>query len=108
MANTPGYCVILTTAGSQEEADKLAASLVENKLAACVQITPITSYYSWKGKVNKDPEFLLLIKTRDDLYAKVEAHLSQNHSYEVPEIVQLPINQGLEGYLSWVMESTDL
>ncbi len=99
-------CVVLSTTGNREEAEKLAHSLVSNGLAACVQITEITSYYVWDGKVNKEPEFLLLVKTTYEAYPKVEEFISQNHSYKVPEIVQLPIHKGLERYLNWVREST--
>lgn len=99
-------CVALTTTGDREEAESLAHSLVSNGLAACVQITEITSYYVWDGKVNKEPEFLLLVKTTQDAYPKVEEFISQNHSYEIPEVVQLPINEGLERYLNWIRVST--
>ena len=68
-------CVILTTAGSQEEADRLAEMLVTRRLAACVQITAITSWYAWQGEVNHEPEYLLLIKTVADLYPTVESAL---------------------------------
>ncbi len=100
-----GYCVILTTAGSQDEADRLASGLVENKLAACVQITNVTSYYTWEGSIQHEPELLLLIKTSAHLYAAVEAFLHRSHSYAVPEIVQIPIQRGLAAYLNWIDES---
>ncbi len=101
------YCVILTTAGSQEEANRLADVLVSRRLAACVQIASIASTYLWKGKVNHDSEYLLLIKTAAKRYSEVEAAILENHSYEVPEIVQLPIVQGLDRYLGWVGESIE-
>jgi periplasmic divalent cation tolerance protein len=100
------YCVMLSTAGSEEEANRLAKILVTKQLAACVQISRITSWYSWKGKTSHEPEHLLLIKTKVDLYKKVEAEIVANHSYEVPEIVQLPIAQGLDRYLGWIGENT--
>jgi periplasmic divalent cation tolerance protein len=100
------YCVILSTASSREEAEKLAELLVRRQLAACVQITPITSVYSWGGEFHKDPEQLLLIKTRVDLYDAVEAAILGDHSYEVPEIIQLPVERGLDRYLAWVEEQT--
>jgi periplasmic divalent cation tolerance protein len=99
-------CVMLTTAGSQEEADRLAEILVTRRLAACVQITPITSWYTWQGKVNHEPEYLLLIKTAAHLYPDVESALLANHSYAIPEIIQLPITQGLDSYLGWIWENT--
>lgn len=100
------YCVILTTTGTREQAERLAELLVTRRLAACVQITAISSIYMWKGELHKDPEHLLLIKTCPDRYEDVQTAILENHSYEVPEIVQLPIERGLGRYLSWVNEST--
>ncbi len=100
------YCVILTTTGSQDQADRIAELLVSQRLAACVQITSIASWYRWKGQVTKDSEYLLLIKTAAYLYSAVEAAIIENHSYEVPEIVQIPIAQGLDRYLGWISENT--
>ena len=99
-------CVILTTAGSQAEADRIAEALVHRRLAACVQIAAISSTYMWKGSVTREAEHLLLIKTPTRLYQGVEALIRELHSYEVPEIVQLPIEQGSAGYLNWISEST--
>jgi periplasmic divalent cation tolerance protein len=99
-------CIMLTTTGSQEEADRLAELLVSRRLAACVQITAIQSWYAWQGKVQHEPEYLLLVKTRADLYPAVEAALLAEHSYELPEIVQLPITRGLERYLGWISKNT--
>jgi len=104
MAND--YCLILTTCGNRDEAEKIAELLVTRKLAACVQITPVSSRYVWKGALKKDDEHLLLIKTAEWRYSAVEQAIRENHSYEVPEIVQLPIERGLDRYLSWVEEST--
>ena len=100
------YCVILTAAGSLDEADRLAELLVTRRLAACVQIASISSVYRWKGKVTKEPEFLLLIKTAAHLYAEVEAAILESHSYELPEIIQLPVMQGLDRYLEWIDGNT--
>lgn len=100
------YCVILTTTGSQEEADAIAMGLVEARLAACVQQTPIRSTYRWEGKVVKDEEILLLIKTRTGLYPQVEAWITARHSYDTPEIIMLPVTDGLDDYLRWVDEET--
>jgi periplasmic divalent cation tolerance protein len=96
------YCVILTTAGNQDEADKLANLLGSRKLAACVQIANIASCYMWKGNVCRESEYLLLIKTAAHLYPEVEEVIVENHSYEIPEVIQLPIAQGLDRYLEWV------
>lgn len=100
------YCVVLTTAGAEEEAHRLAGELVSRQLAACVQVVPITSYYVWEGRLNRDPEWLLLIKTTVARYGDVEAFIREHHSYEVPEIVQIPIRGGLDSYLAWVRENT--
>jgi periplasmic divalent cation tolerance protein len=98
----------MSTTGSQEEADKLAGLLVSKKLAACVQILPITSYYNWEGKMNKDAEWLLLIKTRLDCYPEIENFIQANHSYEVPELLEIPVNRGLESYLGWIDHSLSI
>jgi Uncharacterized protein involved in tolerance to divalent cations len=97
------YVQIMTTTETKEEAEKIAQYLVEQKLAACVQITgPITSIYRWKEKVENAQEWLCLIKTRDDLYNKVEAAIKKLHSYETPEIIAVPIIKGSKEYLSWL------
>ena len=100
------YCVILTTAGSQAEAERLAEMLVSRQLAACVQIVNILSCYRWKGTVTKEAELLLLIKTATHLYAEVEAAIVENHNYEVPEVIQIPVEQGLDRYLEWISDNT--
>lgn len=101
------YCLILTTAGSQAEAERLAELLVSQRLAACVQVIPISSTYRWQGQVHKEAEFLLLVKTRLALYAQVEAAILANHSYELPEVLQIPITAGLGRYLGWIDENTE-
>jgi len=100
------YCVVITTCGSSEEGEKLASQLVESKLAACVQLSSITSYYRWEGKVNRDPEYKLVIKTRKALYDQLANFIKENHSYDVPEIIELPIQSGSKEYLSWIDEVT--
>lgn len=99
------YCMILTTATSQDEADLLARLLVERRLAACVQAIPMRSTYHWQGAVQQEAEILLLVKTAARLYAQVEAAILETHSYEVPEILQVPVERGLESYLGWISES---
>ena len=94
------HCVIYITAGSKEEAENLSRGLVEEKLAFCVNTVPgIQSTYNWKGKVRVDNEILLIVKTRQDRYEALEQWVKQNHSYDVPEIVSLPIQKGLPEYL---------
>ncbi len=100
------FCVILTTAGSRAEATKLSEILVTRQLAACVQVVEISSAYIWEGKLNQGPEFLLLIKTASHLYKDVEAAIRENHSYAVPEVLQLPVERGLPAYLAWITANT--
>ncbi len=105
MTTTP-YAIIYTTCSSQEEAEALAAGLVEARLAACVQQMPIRSTYRWEGRVVRDEEWLLLIKTTAARYPQVEAWIQEHHSYEIPEILMTPVSQGLAEYLAWVDEET--
>ncbi len=98
--------VIFVTAGSEAEAEKIARALVEEQLAACVNIlSPIRSIYRWQGQVADDREWLLLIKTRAERFAAVESRVKALHSYQVPEVIALPIVTGAEGYLRWLRES---
>jgi len=102
------YLQVTTTTETKEQAQTIAQHLVDAKLAACVQITgPITSIYRWKGKVENAQEWLCLIKTRDDLYNKVEAAIKSKHPYETPEIIAVPIVKGSKEYLSWLDDETE-
>jgi len=93
----------MTTVDSAERAGELSQRLVESSLAACVQVLgPISSTYRWKGRLETAREWLCLIKTRGDIYSRVEATIAERHPYEVPEIVALPISQGSHPYLSWL------
>ena len=97
------YLQVLTSAGSEEEAERIAAALVERRLAACVQtIGPIASRYRWQGKVETAREWLCLAKTEAGLYEEVESAIRELHSYEEPEIVATPIVAGSRGYLDWL------
>ena len=97
------HCLIFITAGSKEEAEKISRGLVESKLAFCVSTLPkVQSTYYWKDKIHVDKEFLLIVKTRQDQYEALEAWVKNNHSYEVPEIIVLPIEQGLPSYLNGI------
>lgn len=101
------YGVVLTTTDSQEKACQLAERLVERELVACAQVLgPITSVYRWKGAVQRDEEWLCLLKTRRDLYGELESAIAELHDYEVPEIVMLDITAGLPPYLSWITQTT--
>jgi periplasmic divalent cation tolerance protein len=100
------YLQVLTTVGSEEEAERLGAALVERRLAACVQVVgPISSHYRWQGKVERSREWQCLAKTTADRYAEVEAAIAELHSYEEPEIVATPIVAGSAGYLEWISAS---
>jgi len=97
------YIQISTTTETKEQAEKIAQYLVEQKLAACVQITgPIESTYRWEEKVETANEWLCLIKTRGNLFDKVEAAIKRMHSYETPEIIAVPIAKGSKEYLNWL------
>ena len=97
------HCVLFITVESKEEADKISRGLVEDKLAFCVSTVPgIQSTYHWEGKLHIDKEFLLIVKTRKDRYDALETWVKINHSYEVPEIIALPIEQGLPAYLTGI------
>ena len=97
------HCVIFITAGSKEEAEKISRGLVESKLAFCVSTLPkVKSTYYWEDKIHVDKEFLLIVKTRQDQYEGLETWVKNNHSYEVPEIIVLPIEQGLPSYLNGI------
>jgi periplasmic divalent cation tolerance protein len=103
---TNAYAVILTTTSSLGEAEKIARALLAGKLAACVQVLPIKSYYPWQGQVQVDDEQLLLIKCRSADFEAIATCIRANHSYELPEIVQLPITNGLQDYLGWISQVT--
>ena len=97
------YIQVTTTTKTKKQAEKIAQHLVETTLAACVQITgPITSIYRWKGKVDNANEWLCLIKTKEELFEKVEAAIKKMHSYETPEIIAVPIVTGSKEYMNWI------
>jgi periplasmic divalent cation tolerance protein len=98
--------IVLTTAGSEEEARKIARHMVDRQLAACVNIVPqIESIYRWQGKVEEASEWLLLIKTTAERFPAVRDALRELHSYELPECVAIAIEEGSSGYLEWIAES---
>jgi len=102
------YILILVTAGSEPEAEKIARALVEERLAACVNIiSPIRSIYRWEGKVQDDHEWLLVIKTQATHFAAIEARVKALHSYQVPEVIALPIVAGSEQYLGWLVSESE-
>jgi len=100
------YGVLLTTAASREEAQKIAHLLIDEKLAACVQLLPIESFYAWQGKTQHEAEVLLLVKTRTALFEAAIARIKAVHSYSVPEIVATAFTAGFAGYFGWIDEVT--
>jgi periplasmic divalent cation tolerance protein len=97
------YLMVTTTTASEDEANRLAQSSVEARLAACVQVVgPIRSTYWWKGDVERQAEWLCLMKTTAARFEALAAHIRSHHSYEVPEIVALPIVAGSPPYLDWI------
>jgi periplasmic divalent cation tolerance protein len=101
------FGVISTTMAQRDDAERIAALLLSEKLAACVQIMAIDSRYVWKGKTAHEAEFLLLIKTRSALFDTVTARIAAIHPYETPEIVATPFAAGLPAYFAWIMENTN-
>ncbi|HEY2662768.1 MAG TPA: divalent-cation tolerance protein CutA [Candidatus Binataceae bacterium] len=101
------FVLALSTAGSADEARKIANALVSEQLAACVNIVDsIHSIYRWQGAVESAPECLMLIKTRAELLSAIEARLRDLHSYDVPELIAIPIGQGAPLYFDWLLNST--
>jgi periplasmic divalent cation tolerance protein len=98
------YAVVNTTIGTEAEAVALARSIVEARLAGCVQMLPIHSVYRWQGEVRTGAEWLLSIKTVERRYAELEQHIRANHTYETPEIVRVAIAGGSREYLDWIDE----
>jgi periplasmic divalent cation tolerance protein len=103
-----GACLVMTTVDSSAAAREIARRLVEERLAACIQILPpMTSVYTWEGRIEEASESLLLIKTVRSAYATLETKLRQIHPYQTPEIIVLPIEAGLPDYLAWMVEVTE-
>lgn len=96
------FCMIFTTSDKQDIIKKLAAILVQEKLAACVQIDQINSVYEWEGKICESAEFRLLIKSRAENFTEVERLIKKNHNYSLPEIIKVDITSGSQEYLDWM------
>ena len=104
---TTANVVVLVTCASRKEAERLARAVVENKLAACVNVVaaPVKSVYRWKGKIDTAEEFPLMIKTTRRKFSALEREIRRLHSYETPEIIAVPILEGSAAYLRWIAES---
>jgi len=100
------HLILYTTLPSEQSAHELALALVSERLAACAHIHAIASIYRWKGEVTRDAEWAVLLKTREDLYDRAAARIRELHTYEVPEIIAVPITRGLPEYLAWIDAAT--
>lgn len=100
------HIIVLMTTATREEAEKITHSLLEKKLIACANIVgPVSSLFWWKEKINRENEFLVLMKTSAVLFEKLATSIKQMHSYEVPEILAVPITKGEPSYLEWLSDS---
>ena len=107
IAESSEYLVVMNTCPDSETAGRIASELVDGRLAACVQVLPgLQSWFQWKGKVDCEEEYLLLIKTSSKSYPALEQRIRELHPYELPEIIGVPVSMGLPGYLSWIDECT--
>jgi len=107
MTEAEKYQVIMTTCPDLELAERIASELVDSNLGACVQIIPgVQSCFRWQGKIEKAVEYLVLIKTSAGNYLDIEKRIKQLHSYELPEIIALPITAGGRDYLAWIDDNT--
>ncbi len=100
------FCLISTTYPDEASAKAFIHLLLEQKLAACVQMMPVQSFYRWEDKLCESSEQLVLIKTRSDLFAQIEEVILKNHPYTTPQLIQLSIEHGLSAYLAWMKEET--
>ena len=101
------YSIIIATAANKESAKEIAKLLVEKRLAACVQMFPIESIYLWKENICQDSEITLFIKSKTEMFEKIKTAILEKHTYEVPEIIQIPITNGLPEYLKWINDCTN-
>lgn len=97
------YSIVMTTCASRADGETLAEGIIKNKLATCVQISEISSVYEWEGELKKAQEFLLLIKGQKNLFPKLKEYLLTNHSYEVPEMLQLDITNGNPTHFAYTL-----
>ena len=100
------YCLIYITAEDEDEARQIGKTLVKERLAACVNIHPVKSIFRWQGRVEEEGEVAMLVKTKAELADRVIRRVKELHSYEVPDIVSIPIDKGYPDYLKWIEETT--
>ena len=99
--------LVLVTCGSVQEARQIGRALVQERLAACVNVVqaPVESIYRWKGRVDTAMEFLMIIKSSRERFSALEERIRKLHSYEIPEIIAVPIEKGSRDYLAWLTDS---
>lgn len=100
------FCIVSTTFPTKESAKAMIDVVLEKNLGACIQLMPIESFYPWNVQVCEESECLMLIKTRTEHYDAIEALIQAHHPYEIPQILQIPIEKGLDAYLAWMEEQT--
>ncbi|MCL1829513.1 MAG: divalent-cation tolerance protein CutA [Oscillospiraceae bacterium] len=101
------YSIFLTTCAEKEKARLLAEMLVEKRLAACVQMFPAESVYAWQGEICADGEIVMFIKSKTAQSDKIADAVKENHEYEVPELIRIPVTGGLPEYMKWMDENVD-
>ncbi len=103
------FILVITTVPDAEKGEEIAKKIVEERLSACVTVVPArASFYWWEGKIEKESECILFIKTKSSLYNELEKTLLSIHPYSVPEIISLPISKGFEKYLDWIKKETKI
>ncbi len=100
------HTVILSTCGTRSEAEKIARDLVNRRLAACVNVMPVSSYYRWKGRINAGREYLIIAKSRSENFARLKSRVLALHTYELPELLSLKVDNGYGKYLNWIDNET--
>jgi len=96
------HTVVISTCANRKDAEKIARGIVDRRLAACVNILPIRSYYRWNGKIRVDSEYLIIAKTRSELFTKLKSRILALHGYHLPEIISLRVDSGYKKYLNWI------
>ncbi len=106
MKDGRAFRVVISTAGTEEEGARIAKSLLDRKLCACVNLVPkVRSFYRWEGAIQDDAEVLLIMKTTKEKLQRLSEHLAEIHSYDVPEVLAVAVDQGRASYLEWLEES---